>query len=192
MTVSKIFESFSVSHCQIVPDTSAYFEAVASATTNDFYGVRAGSLEIDTGQYDNTGDDSILSSWEWFNKGTLTITQGYINMELLVTLAGETISSSGSGASLQYTVPLWSDKQINVGAKPVIIACPAKDTDGTLRKLIIGLYKVIFGPMKIEGPSYKEGLAVSWTGTAVRSTVDEKGAALGTPAVGKLLYVQSA
>jgi hypothetical protein len=187
--VTQITEAFSVTHVGILDGATAFESAATSM--GDIYGVRNASLEADVGDYDNTGDDAILASWRWFNKATLNVVAGYISFETLATITGDTTGSSGSGASVHYWFDLWNEDHMNVSPAPVILRCPAKDSEGAVRVLIIGLYKVQFGPMQITGPAYKEGLTVSYVGTVLMSTVDEEGTALAgdKKAVGRLISV---
>jgi hypothetical protein len=182
-----VFEAFSVSHVGILNGTTSFTDAVN--TMGDIYGVRTASIEADMGEFDNAGDDALLSNWQWFNKGTLNVVAGYISFDLLNTMTSEAIGSSAAGSSVAYYFPLWSTSQMNIAPKPVIVKCPAKDADGTVRQLILGLYKVQFGPMRIEGPAYKEGLAVSFSGAILKSAIDEVGNALAVQAAGRILYV---
>jgi hypothetical protein len=192
--ITNITEAFSVTHVEIMNGSQTFEEAAASSSGTDIYGVRNASLEADVGDYDNVGDDSILASWRWFNKATLNVVAGYISFVTLAKITGETAGSSGSGSAVKFSFNLWSETQMNVSPCAVLLKCPAKDTTGTVRNLLIGLYKVQFGPLQITGPAYKEGLTVSYVGTVLQSLNDEKGTALSpaTPTVGRLISVQSA
>jgi hypothetical protein len=189
--VTTITEAFSVTHVGIL-DGETSFETAASSM-GDIYGVRNASLEADVGDYDNTGDDAILASWRWFNKATLNVVAGYISFDTLATITGDTTGSSGTGSAVKYFFDLWSESHMNVAPAPVLLQCPAKDSDGVVRKLLIGLYKVQFGPMQITGPAYKEGLTVSYVGTVLMSDVDEEGTDLTGEykAVGRIISMQA-
>jgi hypothetical protein len=73
----------------------------------------------------------------------------------------------------------WTDRSMNVANKPLLVASPAKDRFGAVRTLWFVLYNCSFGPMTFEGPTYKEGLKVTYMATALMSDVDEKGDSLG-------------
>lgn len=167
------FEAFSVSH-------AAVLDGEESAAQTDIYGVREGSLEVDTGNYDNTGDDAVLSSWEWFNFANITVTSGYIGFSLLSRLTGSTVNSNSSGDADDWNILLWEDRSLNVRPAPMLIRCPSKDSDGVPRDMFVVLFKVQFGPLRFQGPSYREGTAFSFAGKGLMSDKDEKGVPLGT------------
>lgn len=169
-----IVEGFSLSHAAILDGTTG-----AEEVDGDIYGIRSGSIELDTDSYDNTGDDAVLSTWYWFNKATLTIQSGYIPFKTIALLTGSDVASttSGSGSNNQvYSMSLWEDRQQNVQPRPVLIRVPSKDKDGVLRTLDFVLFKVQFQPISFDGPTYKDGLLVNYTGTALMSDKDETGA----------------
>jgi len=166
------FEGFSVSHAAIL-------DGGTGAEVADIYGIREGSIEVDTDSYDNTGDDTILSTWNWFNFANLKITAGYVPFSVISTMTSATITSSGTGAATQYALPLWNEKSLNASPKPVLVRVPSKDSDGVARVFDFVLYKVQFAPISFDGPSYRDGLVLNYAGKALMSTKDEKGATLG-------------
>ena len=168
--MSSTVEGFSLSHAGILNGTTGAEEA-----GGDIYGIRSGSLELDQDSYDNTGDDAILSTWFWANKVNVTIQAGYISFATWSLMSGSKIKSSGSAATGTFEMPLWEDRQMNAVARPMLLRIPSKDMEGNVRELDIVLYKVQFQPINFEGPSYKEGLLVNYNGSALKSTVDEKG-----------------
>lgn len=181
--MGKIIEAFSVSHAAILDGATG-----AEEVDGDIYGVEEASLEPDTDQFENVGDDVVLSTWSWLNFAELNVTGGYIPFGLIQLLTGEPVSSSGAAPNDWYEVEIWTDRSFNVSPKPVLIRMPAKWSDGTVRTLEIVLYKVQFGPITFDGPAYKDGLKVNYTGRALLSDVDEAGASLGTyKAVGRLV-----
>jgi hypothetical protein len=177
---SPTVEGFSLSHAAILNGTTG-------AELADIYGIREGTLEVDTDNYDNTGDDSVLSSWQWFNFATVTVQSGFIPFDLLALLSGATITSSGTAPNDSYSIPLWSEKSLNTVTRPMLIRVPSKDTTGAKRFLDFVLYKVQFAPISFDGPSYKNGLLASWSGKATMSSVDEKGTVLTDRAIGRLV-----
>jgi len=177
------FEGFSVSHAAILDGTTG-------AETADIYGIREGSIEVDTDSFDNTGDDTILSTWNWFNFATVSITSGYIPFSLISTLSGATLTSSGTGAATQYSLPLWNESSLNMPPHPVLIRVPSKDTSGASRTMDFVLYKVQFEPISFDGPSYKDGLVLNYSGKALMSDKDEKGGALTDRAIGRMINSQ--
>lgn len=191
---SPIVEGFSLTHAQIL-DGATPFVTAALATSSDpaedIYGVNDGSLTPDTGEYENEGDDVVLSTWSWLNFAEVEVQAGYLSFPLIASITGEELWSSGAGSNQMFGVDLWTEDSMNVQPRPMILKMPSKDKDGLVRTLTIGLYKVQFRPMTFDGPSYKEGLKVNYTGRALMSDVDEEGNAFavkpGKKRVGRLL-----
>lgn len=192
---SAVVSGFSIEHAQILDGTTDFLTAALApiAPENlDIYGVREGSLDPDTDDWANEGDDTILDKWSWLNNAELEIQSGYISFPLLSKLTGRPISSSGTGAAQAFGMDLWHQDDFNIPAVPAILRMPAKDNTGAVRRLTIGLYKVQFGPLTFDGPKYKDGLTVSYNGTALFSDRDEKGVVFadGKKRVGRLLSHQ--
>lgn len=173
-------EGFSVSHCAILNGTTG-------AELADIYGVREASLDLDTDSFDNTGDDTILSTWSWFNFATLTVQSGYVPFAVVATLSGSTLTSSGTSPNDFYNLPLWNEGSLNTPTRPVLIRIPSKDSAGATRTLDIVLYKVQFDPISFDGPSYKDGLVLNYSGKALMADTDEKGGALSERSIGRLI-----
>lgn len=176
------FEGFSVSHAAILNGSTGIEEEFG-----DIYGIRSGTIAADTGNYDNTGDDYVLSSWFWLNFATVTVEAGYLPFKTIALLSGATITSSGSGAGTTYSLPLYDEDSVNQPSRPMLIRVPSRDSDGAVRVMDFILYKVIFGPINFTGPSYKSGLLLNYTGRAVISDKDEKGATLAKRAIGRIV-----
>lgn len=170
--MSSTVEAFSISHAAILDGSTGIEEAVGG----DIFGVRSGSLELDSDSYDNTGDDAILSTWYWANKVNVTVQGGYIPFETLSLISGSVITSSGSGANESFRLPLWEENTMNTAPRPMLVRCPSKTKEGEVRLLDFVLYKVQFQPFSFDGPSYKEGLLLNYNGSALFSDVDETGA----------------
>lgn len=168
--VSSTVEGFSLSHAAILNGETGLEEQFG-----DVYGIRSGSLELDQDSYDNTGDDTILSTWYWANKVNLTVQSGYIPFETLSLISGSKITSSGAGADQSFSLPLWEENSMNTTPRPMRIRVPSKDKDGVIRVLDFILFKVQFQPFSFDGPSYKSGLLLNYNGSALFSDVDEKG-----------------
>ena len=183
-------EAFSISHAAIL-DASTGVEV---PEFGDIYGIRSGSLELDQDSYDNTGDDTILSTWYWANKVNVTIQGGYVPFRTLGLISGSVVTSSGSGPGQTFSLPLWEERTMNTQPRPMLIRCPSKDKEGEVRLLDFILFKVQFQPFSFDGPSYKEGLLLNYNGSALFSDTDEKGdpvvdSLTGQPtkAIGRLL-----
>lgn len=177
-------EGFSVSHAAILDGT------VSATEVADIYGIREGTLDVDTDSYDNTGDDTVLSSWSWINFATVSIKSGFIPFEVIALLSGSTLISSGTGAATKYSLPLWNVKSMNQPARPLLIRVPSKDSDGTPRVFDIVLFKVQFNPITFDGPTYKDGMALNYGGKALMSDKDEIGTALTEKSIGRLVSSQ--
>jgi hypothetical protein len=173
---TNIFEGFSLSHVAVL-DGVTTAEDAAQTVGSDVYGVRNASLTPDTGQFDNEGDDFVLSSWYWLNFANLEVQAGYLSLAVMVAITGSVLSSSGSTSTIKYGVDLWHEDMFNVATKPVLVRVPSKDSLGNVRRLDFVLYKVQFGPITFGGPAYKAGLEVNYTGRALASLTNETGAA---------------
>lgn len=173
--VSPIVEAFSLTHAQTLDGSTAFADALSLGQDYDVYGVDQASLDPDADSFENTGDDTVLSTWEWLNFATVDVRAGYMSFPLIANLTGQTISSSGAGASQVFEIDLWHEDSFNVPSKPMLIRMPSKDKDGAVRYLDIGLYKVSFRPITFDGPAYKDGLKVNYGGRALMSSVDETG-----------------
>jgi len=165
-----IVSGFSLTHCAILDGTTG-----ADAVDGDIYGVRSASIELDSDSYDNTGDDAVLETWYWFNKATLTVQSGYVPFKTIALITGSKMTSSGTAPNDLYSLPLWEDRQQNTTPRPVLIRVPSRDLNGVIRTLDFVLYKVQFQPISFDGPTYKDGLLLNYTGTALLSSTDEKG-----------------
>ena len=302
-----IVEGFSVSHAAILDGVSPAFagdndDAQSLELATDLYGVKEASLEADISDFDNEGDDSVLSTWYWLNYANVSVTMGYVPFDAISAITGETITSTaddvgpnlvsvarngsstselvltfseklatatsaailealtfaggaskqtasgatiagsrvtiaglagvsdtttvayagGSAKPLKDTSPganavadftaktvgfrasprstdsdvhqinIWTESALNQPTRPLLLQLPAKDSDGVPRRLYIVLYRVQFAPLSFQGPSYKEGLMVDYSGKALISTKDETGTNLpaGVRAIGKLVSVR--
>ena len=163
-------EGFSLSHAAILNGSTGIEEEFG-----DIYGINSGSMELDQDSFDNTGDDTILSTWYWANKVNLTIQAGYIPFETISLITGSVIKSSGSGANQSFEIPLWEENAMNTQPRPMLVRVPSKDKLGAVRVLDFILFKVQFQPISFDGPAYKEGLKVNYNGSALFSDTDEKG-----------------
>ncbi len=171
-----IFEGFSVSHAAILNGSTGAEDA-------DIYGVREGSVSIDSDSFDNTGDDAVLSNWFWFNYADLTISSGFVPFATVSLLTGTPFSSSGD----TYSMNLWTMSSTNQPSRPVLIRVPSKDSAGAIRVMDIVLFRVQFQPISFDGPTYKDGLVLNYAGRAVVSPADETGTSLPEKAIGRLV-----
>ena len=179
---TQYFEGFSLSHAAIL-------DGVNGAEGQTIYGVRNGTISTDNGNFENTGDNVVLSEWFWINFANLTIEAGFIPFPTIADITGlSTVSggvtitsgvqSSGAAPNDYYAIPLWTLNSMNTVTKPVGLRVPAKDNAGNLRTLDFVLYRVQFQPFNFTGPSYKNGLTTSIAGRALFSYTNEVGSSL--------------
>lgn len=96
MPPSNTFEAFSITHAQVLDGSTSYVAALAQMIADDaydIYGVNSGSITADTGNYDNTGDNAILSRWNWLNNATVAVQAGYISMPVMATITGRPLTT---------------------------------------------------------------------------------------------------
>lgn len=165
------FEGFSLSHAAILNGSTG-------AEGASVYGVRNGTISTDQGNFENTGDDVVLSEHFWINFANVTIEEGYIPFSTIAYITGTTVTSSGAAGADYYAIPLWTLNSMNQVTQPLAIRVPAKDAGGQIRTLDFIMYRVQFQPFNFTGPSYKSGLSCSIAGRALFSTVNEVGTAL--------------
>ena len=182
---TQIFEGFSLSHAAILSGTTG----AESAT---LYGVRNGSITPDSGNFENTGDNVVLSEWFWLNFANVTIEAGFITYGTLATIYGVSVASSGAAPNDYYSLPLWTLNSMNQVTRPMAVRVPGKDSAGTVYTLDFVLYRVQFQPFTFTGPSYKNGLTCSVNGRALMSGVDEVGNSLPASypkSIGRLIAI---
>lgn len=195
MAVNNIFEAFSLSHAQILDGATTFVDALAAVASEaqDIYGVNESSLDPDTDEFDNEGDNVVLSNWAWLNHAEVEVQAGYVSFPLMETLTGKAYTASTiSGGKEIMMIDLWHEDALNVAPKPMMVKMPSKDSDGVAANFVIGLYKVQFRPITFDGPAYKDGLKVNYNGKALYSTKDEKGVVFadGKKRVGRLLAIE--
>ena len=83
-------EAFSLSHAAILDGTTG-----AEETDGDLYGVSEASFEPNFDQFENQGDDVVLSIWDWMTYADVRIEGGYIPFKMIALLTGEVVTSSG-------------------------------------------------------------------------------------------------
>lgn len=195
MSLASIVEAFSLSHAQVMDGTTSFLAALAAVASEseDIYGVNEASLEPDTDEFDNEGDDVVLSNWGWLNFADLEVQAGYLSFPLIAALTNQTIWSSTSATGKQlFGLDLWHEDSFNVPPKPMIVKMPSRDKDGIPADFVIGLYKAQFKPIVFDGPAYKDGLKVNYNAKCLYSSKDETGVAFadGKKRVGRLLAIE--
>lgn len=196
MAISNRFEAFSITRCQVLDGASTFLAALAALTVDDdVYGVNSGSLTPQTSSYSNEGNDKVLSTWDWMDLAELAVQSGYLSLPLYAAMSGGTIvATEDIGPPVKQTkqIDLWHEDEIVTPPRPVILTMAAKDEDGVAANFHIGLYKVSFAPLGLEGISYKSGMKVNLNGKALFSAKDEVGAAHADAKskVGTLLLIE--
>jgi hypothetical protein len=96
----KTVESFSLSRVAILDGATG-----AEAIDGRFYGARQATLKANMGDWDNTGDDAILSTWYWLNNAALSVEGGFVPFGLVSQLSGAPLTTSGAAtkATLVFT-----------------------------------------------------------------------------------------
>lgn len=180
--VTKILEGFSVTHAAILDEDTG-----AEELNGDIYGIENANITPDLGSFDNVGDDTVKSTWDWFNKATIAIQAGYLPFDLVALIFGSTVSSSGSGAAIRYDLPLWEKRGSNIITRPLQIRCEAKDSNGNVRWWDFVFFKAKFKPISFTGPAYKDGIKINYEATILMSSVNEAGIVLAYEAVGRIV-----
>ena len=141
------------------------------------YGVNNGTISTDQGNFENTGDDVVLSEHFWINFANITIAEGYIPFSTIALITG-TMSPVPAQLGRTTTRSRCGPCSMNQPTLPMAIRVPAKDSRGQIRTLDFVLYAVQFQPFNFTGPSYKTGLTCSIAGRALFSAVgrDQRGA----------------
>lgn len=173
-------ETFSLTGASIL-------DGVTGAQSQDIYGIRTGTLTTNVSQYDNTGNDTVLSRWIWSDYATVAIEGGFIPWNVYALVTGTTIGSSGTAPNDYYSLPYQDIVSLNQPTRSVRLRSTAKDSLGSLRTFDIVLYRVQFNPINFTGPAYKTGMNFSCTGTALYSTVDEAGNSLANKTIGRIV-----
>lgn len=173
-------ESFSLTGASILNGTTG-------AELQQIYGIRTGTLSANISQFDNTGNDIVISHWVWSDYATVTIESGFIPWNMYSAITGTTITSSGAAGADYYSLPLWDRNALNMPPMPMRLRTLSKDSNGAVRTFDIVLYKVQFNPINFTGPSYKTGLTFSCSGTALYSSSDEVGNVLTNQSIGRIV-----
>lgn len=100
---TQTIEGFSLNHAQILDGSETFEEALARTDLEgwDIYGVNEASLDPDTDQFINEGDDAQLSVWNWVNGADLSVQAGYLSFPLIANLTGEDVTESGGTSEVQ-------------------------------------------------------------------------------------------
>lgn len=173
-------EAFSLIAASILNGTTG-------AEAQPIYGIRTGTLSANISQYDNTGNDRVLSHWVWSDYATVTIESGYIPWPMYANITGTSITSSGTAGADYYALPLWDYNSLNQPTQSMRLRSASKDSLGQVRTFDMILYKVQFNPINFTGPAYKTGLTFSCSGTALYSQFDEAGNTLTNLCIGRIV-----
>lgn len=101
--VAPIVEAFSLSHAQIMNGVQTFLQAAlaqASADEYDVYGVDDASISPKLEDYENKGDDAVLSEWNWLEKAEVKVRAGYLSFPLIGKITGQTAVEVGPTAAV--------------------------------------------------------------------------------------------
>jgi hypothetical protein len=173
-------EAFSLTGASILNGTTG-------AELQPIYGIRTGTLSANTSQFDNTGNDAVLSHWVWEDYAKVTIESGFLPWNMYSLITGSPITSSGTAPNDYYALPLWDRQALNQPTLPVRLRTLSKDSNGAVRTFDIVLYKCQFDPINFTGPSYKTGTVFNAAATALFSNTDEVGNVLTNQCIGRIV-----
>lgn len=190
MANESVHEWFSIRDAYVLDGVETFRTAAANLADDTYriFGCDDASLDAQMGTYENRGDGDVQSIWDWLDWVDVQIREGFFSFKLASTITGDTVSSSGT---TEWGIDLWHEDSIAAGPKPVVLRGYARDKNGLEKLGLLGLYKVQFKQIAFTGPAQNDGLKVNWTGRALRSDVDEVGAAHadGKRRVGKMLML---
>lgn len=177
-------------HWQDAPGTFVLAGVIAPGTgaVSALAGIRSAAITLNQQQYTMAGNDAEQGAWTDITDITVAVEEGFLPFQTAAAILGYSAAADASGnqASLPYMVMAQSQSS----PVPVVLRSFAQDHFGNYRTTDIILYAVTFTSFAPSGTaSYKEGMAVTWAGRAVRSFTDENGAALppgATPAFGRV------
>lgn len=155
--MSQIVEAFSLSHAQVLNGATTFLDALAAAAAEDedIYGVNDASLDPDIGDYDNEGDDDILSTWSWLNFADVAVQAGYLSLPLMANLTNQEVDESGEIAAVDevQTITMTATGgtfTISVGGETTApLAFNATNTD--VRDALLALGSVDTGDVAVSG-----------------------------------------
>jgi hypothetical protein len=174
-----IFEGFSLSRAAILGTTGA--------ENGQLYGAQSITLTPNVTATAMQEDDWDAGVWYSMNKAALTVTNGFMSWATLATLTGIPVSSFGSSPNDYYGLPLWTQQQHNQAAVPMAFRMSARNASASVRTLDFLLYRVQLAVADFTGMVYKQGLGVSYAGTVLFSSVDERGNNLPFPQIGRFI-----
>lgn len=185
--LNQVIEGFGLTQV-LVLDGSTSFETATAANSYVLHGGRSASVTLNTASVDNTGEDTIMSTWNSVDNATITIESGYLSLPAYSFIYGETINSTGASPNEMYDFDPWTEDSINAVGRPVLLVMRSKNLSKTIYpSLKLGLYSVEFQPIKFTGPQYRNVLAVNMEGKAGMSTIDELGATMAKKSCVKVL-----
>lgn len=155
--MTQIIEAFSLSHAQVLNGSTTFLDALAAAAAEDedIYGVNDASLDPDIGDYDNEGDDDILSTWSWLNFADVAVQAGYLSLPLMANLTNQEIDESGAGPATNEVQTITMSATggtftLTVGGETTAaLAYNATNTD--VRDALLALGSVDTGDIAVSG-----------------------------------------
>jgi hypothetical protein len=192
LTGETVTESGGTSEVQTLtatgPPTAGSFTATYDGETATIpFNATAAAIRTALGALDNLDPADITVTGGPINTTPVVITFDLAmgNVPTLVInntgLTGGTVAvvtgTPGTGGldDTTYSMPLWTERSFNVAPRPMLIVVPSRDSLGRVRSFVFGLAKVQFAPVTFDGPKYKDGLKVNYSGRALLTDRDETG-----------------
>jgi len=148
--------------------------------------MREVGLVIEQSVLENTGDDDLLDVWLHSQKARVEMTFAETNLDIIATLKGNTVGTSGSGAAQKDYLDFGTAAElvktpIMLRAKIVTQVADA----GSARYFYVYMYSV--KPIECSPTGFKEKGETLWkfTGMLLRSATNELTAAVSPTARGR-------
>lgn len=179
MTASRVVYVYGCEHADIVTPG-------ATPVYQDIPGMREVALGVSQTALENYGDDDILDVWVHSQKATVDLTFATTDLTVIAALKGNTVATAGSGAQQVDRLDFGTAAEMvksNVMLRAKIVTQSA-DT-GVPRYFYIWLYNV--KPIECSNTGIKEKGEMLWkfSGTAIRSALDELTGAVSPKARGR-------
>lgn len=158
---SSIVEAFSITHAQVLDGVTPFLTAaLATGPVDeelDIYGVSEASLSPDADSYDNEGDDTVLSTWDWLNKAEVEIQSGYLSFPLIANMSGRSVDDITPTPAVNevQTITMTATGgtfTITIGGQTTS-ALPYNETNANVLAALLALSTVDTGDIAVSGPA---------------------------------------
>jgi hypothetical protein len=175
------FESFSVSHAAILAGTGTEVQPL--------FAVRSGQVSLRTSSVSSLSDDQEIATWNVMIAADVSVTGGFIPYSTIALLVSAPVSSQAVSGGTAWSQPLYVQQMLAGLEVPLYLAATSRNALGARRALQIVLYRVRISTVQAAPAAYKEGLTVTFTGTALPSGADEAGNSLADLEIGRMAVV---